>query len=81
MLRGIDGRGHGASQTDGRTGGDESSWKGRPDVGFIILLLIAALLFRWSGDSWEVVAGKLLAVVALYLVVIYVVFGVGIGGL
>lgn len=50
-------------------------------MGFIILLLIAALLFRWSGDSWEVVAGKLLAVVALYLVVIYVMFGVGIGGL
>lgn len=68
-------------QFAGGTGGDESLGKGRPDVGFIILLLIAALLFRWSGDPWEVVAGKLLAVVALYLVVIYVVFGVGIGGL
>ena len=50
-------------------------------MGIIVVLLVAALLFRWSGDTWEVVAGKLLVVVVLYLVAIYVVFGVGIRGL
>ena len=55
--------------------------RGRLSVGIIIVLLVAALLFRWSGDPWEVVAGKLLVVVVLYLFAIYVVFGVGIRGL
>jgi hypothetical protein len=50
-------------------------------VGILILLAVAALLFRWQGDAWTVVAGKLFAVVVLYLLTIYVVFGVGIGGL
>jgi hypothetical protein len=50
-------------------------------VGIVILLAVAALLFRWQGDAWTVVAGKLFAVVVLYLLAIYVVFGVGIGGL
>ena len=50
-------------------------------MGIIIVLLVAALLFRWSGDPWEVVAGKLLVVVVLYLLAIYVIFGVGIQGL
>jgi hypothetical protein len=50
-------------------------------VGILILLALAALLFRWQGDAWTVVAGKLLVVVVLYLLTIYVVFGVGIGGL
>jgi hypothetical protein len=49
-------------------------------VGILIVLALAALLFRWQGDAWTVVAGKLLAVVVLYLVTIYVVFGVGISG-
>jgi hypothetical protein len=50
-------------------------------VGILILRALAALLFRWQGDAWTVVAGKLLVVVVLYLLTIYVVFGVGIGGL
>ena len=50
-------------------------------LGILVLLAIAAMLFRWQGDTWPVVAGKLLAVVGLYLVTIYVVFGVGIRGL
>jgi len=49
-------------------------------MGIIIVVLVAAMLFRWSGDAWDVVAGKLLLVVVLYLAAIYVVFGVGIGG-
>jgi hypothetical protein len=53
---------------------------GLSSVGILIVLALAALLFRWQGDAWTVVAGKLLAVVVLYLVTIYVVFGVGIGG-
>jgi hypothetical protein len=50
-------------------------------MGIIIVLLVAAMLFRWSGNPWEVVAGKLLVVVVLYLLAIYVIFGVGIQGL
>jgi hypothetical protein len=50
-------------------------------MGILILLAIAAVLFRWQGDAWTVVAGKLLVVMVLYLVTIYVVFGVGIRGL
>ena len=50
-------------------------------MGVLILLAVAALLFRWQGDTWPVVAGKLLIVVVLYLVAIYVVFGVGISEL
>ena len=50
-------------------------------MGILILLAIAAMLFRWQGDPWTVVAGKLLMVVVLYLVTIYVLFGVGIAGL
>jgi hypothetical protein len=50
-------------------------------VGILIVLAVAALLFRWQGDAWTVVAGKLLVVVVLYLVAIYAIFGVGIGGL
>ena len=50
-------------------------------VGIIIVLAVAALLFRWQGDAWTVVAGKLLVVVVLYLGTIYVVFGIGIRGL
>jgi hypothetical protein len=49
-------------------------------MGIIIVVLVAAMLFRWSGDAWDVVAGKLLLVVVLYLAAIYVVFGVCIGG-
>ena len=47
-------------------------------MGIILVVLVAALLFRWSGDAWEVVAGKLLLVVAFSLAAIYVIFGVGI---
>jgi hypothetical protein len=42
----------------------------------VILLLLAAILFRSQGDSWSVVAAKLLAVVVLYLIALYVFFGV-----
>jgi hypothetical protein len=55
--------------------------RGSEEVGILIVLAFAALLFRWQGDAWTVVAGKLLVVVVLYLVTIYVVFGVGIRGL
>ena len=51
------------------------------EVGILIVLAVAALLFRWQGDAWTVVAGKLLVVVVLYLVTIYLIFGVGIRGL
>ena len=50
-------------------------------MGIIIVLLVAAMLFRWQGDAWTVVAGKLLVVVVLYLLAIYAIFGVGIRGL
>ena len=50
-------------------------------MGVLILLALAAMLFRWQGDAWPVVAAKLLVVVMLYLVTIYIVFGIGIGGL
>ena len=49
-------------------------------VGILILFVLAALLFRWQGDRWTVVAGKLLAVLVLYVVAIYLVFGVGLPG-
>jgi hypothetical protein len=49
-------------------------------MGVLILLAVAALLFRWQGDAWPVVAAKLLAVVVLYLGAISVVFGAGLGG-
>ena len=50
----------------------------------IVVLVVAALLFRLFGDPWVVVAGKLLVVAVLYLVlylfVVYVVFGKDIPG-
>ena len=58
-----------------------TDYGGRLRVGIILVLLLAALLFRWQGDAWTVVAGKLLLVVVLYLLTLYVVFGVGIRGL
>jgi hypothetical protein len=50
-------------------------------MGLVLLFLLAALLFRWQGDSWTVVAGKLLVVLLLYVVAIFLVFGVGVTGL
>ena len=50
-------------------------------MGILVLFVLAALLFRWQGDTWAVVAGKLLAVLMLYLLAIYLVFGVGVTGL
>ena len=50
-------------------------------MGILILFVLAALLFRWQGDRWTVVAAKLLAVLVLYVVAISLVFGVGITGL
>ena len=50
-------------------------------MGILIVLALAAMLFGWQGDAWELVAGTLLVVVILYLLAIYVIFGVGIGGL
>jgi hypothetical protein len=65
-----------------RPGGTAGTGYGKVrDVGILILLALAAKLFRWQGDAWTVVAGKLLVVLILYLLAIYVVFGVGIGGL
>jgi hypothetical protein len=65
-----------------RPGGTGGTGHGKVrDVGILILLALAAMLFRWQGDAWTVVAGKLLVVLILYLLAIYVVFGVGIGGL
>ena len=53
-------------------------------MGIILVLVVAALLFRWLGDPWVVVAGKSLVVgilyVVLYLFVVYVVFGKDIPG-
>jgi hypothetical protein len=45
-------------------------------VPVLILLALAAILFRASGDAWPVVAAKLLAIVVLYLIALYVFFGV-----
>jgi hypothetical protein len=42
----------------------------------LILLVAAAALFRSQGDDWPVIAAKLGAVVVLYLVALYVFFGV-----
>jgi hypothetical protein len=65
-----------------RPGGTAGTGYGKVrDVGILILLALAAMLFRWQGDAWTVVAGKLVVVLILYLLAIYVVFGVGIGGL
>lgn len=47
----------------------------------MILLILAAALFRWQGDSWPVTLAKILAVVVLYLVALYVFFGTLIVGL
>ena len=47
----------------------------------LILLALAAILFRASGDSWPVVATKVLAVVVFYLIAMYVIFGVVFVGL
>jgi hypothetical protein len=53
-------------------------------VSVIVVLVVAALLFRLFGDPWVVVAGKSLVVgilyVVLYLFVVYVVFGKDIPG-
>lgn len=50
-------------------------------MGILILFVLAVLLFRCQGGAWPVVVCKPLAVLILYLLVIYVVFGVGIGEL
>jgi hypothetical protein len=42
---------------------------------------LAALLFRCQGGAWPVVVCRPLAVLILYLLVLYVVFGVGISEL
>ena len=47
----------------------------------LILLVLAAALFRSQGDDWPVVAAKLIAVVVIYLVALYVIFGIVIVGL
>ena len=47
----------------------------------LILLALAVVLFCSQGDAWLVVAAKLLAIVVLYLVALYVLFGVVIVGL
>jgi hypothetical protein len=47
----------------------------------VILLAVAAALFRSRGDTWPVVAAKLLAVVVVYLVALYVIFGIVVVGL
>jgi hypothetical protein len=36
----------------------------------VLLLAIVALVFRWQGDSWPVVVGKLMGLVALCLAVV-----------
>ena len=47
----------------------------------LILLILAAALFRSQGDAWSVVVAKLIAVVVVYLVALYVFFGIVIVGL
>ena len=61
-------------------GGEGSPGRG-DDMGILILFVLAALLFRCQGGAWPVVVCEPLAVLILYLLVIYVVFGVGIGEL
>lgn len=47
----------------------------------IILLVLAAIVFRSQGNSWPVIFAKLAAVVVVYLVALYVIFGIVVIGL
>lgn len=47
----------------------------------VILLIVAAAVVRWQGNSWPVTFAKLLAVVVFYWVALSVVFGLVIVGL
>jgi hypothetical protein len=41
----------------------------------VLLLTVAALLFRWQGDSWLLTVAKLAALVGLALVAVTVLGG------
>ena len=46
----------------------------------VLIVTIVVLAFRWQGDSWPAVVGKLVGLVALCLVVV-VILGVAIARL
>jgi hypothetical protein len=46
----------------------------------IILLVLAAIVFRSQGDAWPVIFAKLAAVVVVYLAALYFIFGIVIIG-